>query len=198
MKPKRIGIFGGTFNPVHIGHLIFAETARQKLMLDKVIFVPAKIPPHKDDGEIIAAEKRYRMVKLAVTGNPCFSVSAVEIRRTGKSYSIDTLRYFRGKYGKNSRLFFLVGSDFLPEMNTWKEINRLLKMADFFVAKRPGCPVGRLPGGIRRLAMNEVNISSTKIRHLIAKEKSIRYLVPEPVREYIEKYNLYRKKVDKD
>jgi len=108
---KRIGILGGTFNPVHIGHLAIAQMASDKLRLDKVIFVPCNLPPHKSVKNMPSAHHRYNMVKLAIAGNDQFEISNFEIKKNGKSYSIDTLKYFRRLFGKSAKLFFIVGGD---------------------------------------------------------------------------------------
>ncbi len=191
-KPAlRIGILGGTFNPVHLGHLRLAEEAQEKLKLDRVIFIPAKIPPHKERKGIAGARDRFRMTVLATQDHDKLFVSAIELDRPGKSYSIDTLRQLRKKYPA-ARLFFLIGSDSVPELPAWKNIDRLLELAQFMAAGRPGFTIRKLPSRIGRLAGTKLDISSTGIRELRKKGKSIRYLVPEAVRKYIVRKKLYR------
>ncbi|MDP3142428.1 MAG: nicotinate-nucleotide adenylyltransferase, partial [Candidatus Omnitrophota bacterium] len=141
----KIGILGGTFNPLHVGHLAIAEAIRDKINLDKVIFVPSYIPPHKSKIKLAAAGMRFKMVKAGIKGNPNFSVSDSEIIRQGKSYSVDTLRYFRKLYRRKAKLYFIIGADSLPELKTWREIRAILKLARFVVVNRPGYAIKNLP-----------------------------------------------------
>jgi len=188
----RIGILGGTFNPIHIGHLILAEESMEKLGLDKVVFVPSYIPPHKRREGIASADDRYVMVVLAVRQNPKFEVSRAEIDRAGKSYSVDTLKEFKKRYGKNAGLFFITGSDSLPELDSWKAIDEILKLSQFVVATRPGYALEKLPQGARIVSITPVDISSSQIRKRVRGNRSIRYLVPEEVRKYIVDKRLYK------
>lgn len=187
----KIGILGGTFNPVHIGHLILAEEAREKLKLDKIIFVPANLPPHKDSSNIASALDRYKMIKLAIKKNKYFSVSDFEIRRIGPSYTIDTLREFKYKYPKDI-LYFITGSDLLKYLDEWKDLNQIIKMVKFVVATRPGYPLERIPAYISTVAIRAVDISAFEIRAAIKQKKSFRYLVPDDVFTYLNKNKLYR------
>ena len=145
----KIGILGGTFNPVHMAHLLLAEEAIWKLGIDKVIFVPCYHPPHKQDEELISADYRYEMVKLAIKGNPKFEASALEIDRKGSSYSVDTLKHFKAMYGETNEIFFISGSDVLKELFTWKDINEIFELSNFIIAERPGFPSGKLPEGVQ-------------------------------------------------
>ncbi len=188
MKGKRIGILGGTFNPLHIGHLVLAQEAALRLGLDKVIFIPAYIPPHKKIPDC-SADMRYRMTVLACQGNPVFEASPIEMKKRSVSYSIETLKTLKKKYGKNTRLFFLLGAD--NKLGTWKDIKKALDLADFVVANRSGSRSGRTRG-VRRIKMASVDISSSSIRRIIRKSGEIRYLVPEPVRRFIQKHRLYK------
>jgi len=133
----RIGILGGTFNPIHIGHLILAEEALSKLRLDKVVFVPAYIPPHKHVEGSVKPKDRLKMVELAIADNGSFEVSTFELEAKKKSYSIDTLKEFREKYGEGAQLFFITGSDLLKDLFSWKNVNEIFKMSKFIVANRP-------------------------------------------------------------
>ena len=188
----RIGILGGTFNPIHIGHLILGEEALWKLNLDKVIFVPAYLPPHKEEEEVLDAEKRFRMVILATEGNPRFEVSRIEIDSKQKSYSVDTLKAFRKQYGPDAELFFVTGSDSLKDLVSWRQIDEIFKLSKFIVAERPGFPIEKMPDQIQAVVITEIEVSSSGIRKRLKEKKSIRYLVPDKVREYIEKNGLYR------
>jgi len=190
----RIGILGGTFNPIHLGHLILAQECCIKLKLDKIIFIPAKTPPHKTGRGIVNVKDRYSMLRLAVKNNPCFEISRVELDRPGsKSYSVDTLQLLRTDLGKKTALYFIAGSDALKELNTWKDTEKIFKLSRFVVAARPGYNLKNIPAKVKAMEIDSVDISATQIRRRIAKGKSIRYLVPETVRKYIEKKGLYKK-----
>lgn len=214
---RRIGLFGGTFNPIHFGHLRGAEEIREAFRLEEVIFIPSAIPPHKAMEEIIDAKHRLEMVKVAVSTNPYFSTSDLELSRPGKSYTIDTLRHFRE--GSGDDLFFILGGDAFVEIETWKEFQGLFSLSHFVVMARPGfrkTPIAaQLPGSLAsafqydqeamvwthfsgyRLTFKEISfldISSTKIRELIERGESVRYLIPSEVETYILTHRLYRKK----
>ena len=187
----RIGILGGTFNPIHIGHLILAEEAYLKLKLDKLVFVPAFVPPHKDSAEIISAKDRLEMVRLAIEDNPAFEVSTFEIDSKKKSYSIDTLKEFRSVYGEDSQLCFITGSDSLKDLFSWKNINDIFKISKFIVANRPGYPIKEVPKEVDTVVITPIEVSSEDIRRRLKEARSIRYLVPEKVRKYILERKLY-------
>ncbi len=192
----RIGILGGTFDPIHIGHLILAEDSYRFLKLDRLIFVPAFKPPHKLDFKVIPANHRIKMVKLAIKNNPHFEASDIEIKRKGRSYSVETLKFFRKRY-KNDKLFFIVGSDSLNELKTWKDLDRIFKLSRFVIAERPNFKILRVPKQASKIKITGIDISSTEIRRRVKDGKSIRYLVPEGVREYIYKHKLYKAQSDK-
>ena len=141
----RIGILGGTFNPIHVGHLVLAEEAREKLNLDKVIFVPAYIPPHKKEEALAEPNDRFKMVELALRGNSDFEVSSFEIDSKTTSYSVETLKAFKQKYGEEAKLFFITGADSLGEIYSWKEIDQIFKLSHFIVANRPGYDIANGP-----------------------------------------------------
>lgn len=188
----RIGVLGGTFNPIHIGHLAIAQMAKEKIRLDKVIFVPSNWPPHKRAKGIASAEDRYKMVQLAITGNPYFSISDFEIKKKGKSYTIDTLRYFRGKFSKDTKLFFIIGGDLLPQLNEWRYIDEILKIASFIVVNRPG-QIRKIKGvRYHAVSMPGIDISSSYLRQRHIKGSSIKYFVPDQVIDYIKRHKLYK------
>lgn len=191
MKRKRIGILGGTFNPPHLGHFVLAQETLKKLKLDKVIFIPTYIPPHKKI-KSNNAYMRYKMVALACRGNPRFELSKIELEKGSVSYSVDTLRKLRNKYGKNAELFFIIGSDSLNELRSWKDIDEVLKLANFIVANRPGFPVKKLKRKVKLIEIASLDISSSMIRDRLRHSQSIRYLVPESVRKFIMKHRLYK------
>jgi len=187
----KLGILGGTFNPVHIGHLILAEEAREKLGLDKIIFVPTNLPPHKENSNIAAAAQRLYMLKLAIKGNKNFGVSDMEIKRLGRSYTIDTLRELKRKY-PSDELYFLIGSDLLKYLDEWKDLSEINRMVKFIAATRPGYPLEKIPSDIQTLGIRAVDISGFEVREAIKNNKSFRYLVPESVFVYINKNRLYK------
>ena len=188
-----VGILGGTFNPIHLGHLIIAEEIRERLRLNEVIFIPSLIPPHKSDTGLLSSQHRYEMLALAIEDNPCFKVSSIELERQGRSYSIDTLRRLRKKRPKDS-FIFIIGADSSSELDKWKDIKDIFKLAQFVVVPRPGYEIKAVPEGVRIVDIPTIGISSTGIRRRLEEGRSIRYLVPETAREYISKNSLYKKK----
>ncbi|HVM32105.1 MAG TPA: nicotinate-nucleotide adenylyltransferase [bacterium] len=203
-----VALFGGTFNPIHYGHLALAEEVRTKFNLDKVVFVPSGTPPHKKQADLAEAKHRFLMTNLATVGNPCFEVSSFEIDKGGKSYSIDTVNHFREAYGDKVQLYFIVGADALLEIATWKNISELVKKCRFIVVPRPGYDLTKILNyhflGSETYAMASellenvlvgetamLDISATAIRKRVAEWKSIKYLVPEPVEQYIHHQKLY-------
>ncbi|MFA5146043.1 MAG: nicotinate-nucleotide adenylyltransferase [Candidatus Omnitrophota bacterium] len=188
----RIGILGGTFDPIHMGHLILAEEACFKLKLDKVIFVPTYLSPHKESGPVVSAEDRFRMTELAIEDNPALEASRFEIDARKRSYSIDTLKEFRAKYGQESQLYFITGSDSLKDLFSWKDVNEIFKISKFIVANRPGYPFQDVPKEVDTVVITPIEVSSHDIRKRVKEGRSIRYLVPEKVRRYIADHKLYR------
>jgi len=186
----KIGILGGTFNPIHIGHLILAEEAREKLLLDRVIFVPAYLPPHKDTADIAPAQHRFQMIEAAIKGNKFFAVSDIEIKRDGLSYTIDTLKEFKKTY-RDDELYFISGSDLLKYLDEWKDLNEILKIVKFVVATRPGYPLDKIPSYIQTVAIRAVDVSAFEVRSCVKQNRSFRYLVPEGVFAYINRERLY-------
>lgn len=188
----RIGILGGTFNPIHVGHLLLAEETLNNLYLDRVIFIPCFLPPHKNEHDIAPAADRLRMTELAVSDNPNFVVSDMETKRKGKSYSIDTVKELKKNFAPNTELFFIVGSDASSYLKKWKDVKELFKMAKFVMALRPGYRLKKIYKDIIALKIKAIDISGYEIRQRIKRKESVRYLVPEPVRQYLEKKGLYR------
>lgn len=195
VRLRRVAMFGGTFDPIHLAHLILAERACDELELDAVIFVPALVPPHKSVGRRIAsAEHRVAMVERGIASNPRFLVSTHEIDRGGISYTVDTLAYLRALL-PDARLTLLLGGDSARDFRTWRMPERIAEQADVAVWARPGAelPEEIVPGvPYRRIAAPMLEISSTEIRERAGGGASIRYLTPDPVVEYIESHALYR------
>lgn len=188
----KIGILGGTFNPIHNGHLILADEVRQKLKLDKIFFIPVNIPAHKEEKDLLPANERLKMVRLALKNNPCFEALDIEIRREGRSYTIDTLRQLHKEYPQADKFLFIVGSDSLNYLNNWKDIAEVMKLAKFVAAARPGYPLKNIPKNILPLAIESIDVSGFRLRQRLKAGESVRYYLPEGVRKYIEKKGLYK------
>jgi len=196
-----IGVMGGTFDPIHNGHLIVAEEARTRLNLAAVLFVPAGQPWLKPDSPISPAEHRMEMVRLAIGDKPYFKLSTMEIERAGPSYTVDTIAELLGQLDAGGELFLILGWDSLAELPQWHEPSRLIEMCHLAVVPRPGYPPPRLkslehaiPGLSQRVMVMdkpEIDISASEIRDRVARELSIRHLVPEPVNRYIKQHRLY-------
>lgn len=202
----KLGIMGGTFDPIHYGHLVTAEGARSTFGLDQVLFLPAGRPPHKKRAEVSDPEHRYMMTVLATLTNPHFEVSRLEIDRTGISYTIDTLRALKGHYGPEVELYFITGADAILDIMSWKDYHEYLTLAHFVAATRPGFSLDHLPeatldwiskhqGRFHFLRVPALAISSTEIRERVRQGGSIRYLVPEAVEHYIRRQKLYQNPV---
>lgn len=195
----RLGIMGGTFDPIHYGHLFIAEEARTHFRLNHVLFVPNGHPPHKKSYPVTPAQHRYAMSLIATHSNSAFSCSPVEMDRTGPCYTVDTLALIRQQYPE-AELFYITGIDAIADILTWNRHDVVIQMATFIAATRPGFdPVAlrqRLPvdylARILVLGSTALNISSTDLRWRIANNLSIRYLTPDGVMEYIYKHRLYR------
>lgn len=197
-----IGIMGGTFDPIHYGHLRAAEEVLEGFGLERVIFVPAGQPPHKSSSEVTPAEHRYLMTLLATADHPRFEVSRIEIDRKGPSYTLDTLREMRQVFGPQIGLYFITGLDAIMEIRTWQGFKELFKLADFVAVARPGYTMESLrllEDSLGKECFSKVHpfpvtllaISSRDIRRRVREGKSIRYLVPREVMEYVEKEGLY-------
>jgi nicotinate-nucleotide adenylyltransferase len=193
---KKIGILGGTFDPIHMGHLVLAEQVREKFQLERVIFIPCASPPHKTEQELSLADDRFEMTKLALEGNPYFFVSDIELKREGLSYTVETLRELKEFY-RDSEIYFLTGSDVLDEITTWKNPEEIYKLAKIVIGVRPGFdkfdPENHFAKKSIIVEITGIDISSTQIREKVRKGESIKYLVPSKVEEYIKNRNLYKK-----
>ena len=189
------GIMGGTFDPIHLGHLVTAEEVRDYFHLDEVVFVPSARPPHKVGQVITSPEHRYLMVVLATITNPYFRVSRVELERVGPSYAVDTLRYFREFWGDESEIYFITGADAFAQISRWNNPEELFRLCTFVAATRPGYKMVSMEEKYRqKVKMIEVSalaIASSEIRRRVKKGESIKYLVPEAVENYIKKNGLY-------
>jgi len=184
----RLGVFGGTFNPIHNAHLVAAQEVKEKMGLSRIIFIPSAHPPHKVERNLASARHRLNMVKLAIEKIPYFSVSTLEIDRGGKSYSVDTMRQLRKKYGKKTKIFFILGIDAAKEISTWKDVRDFLKMCKLITINRPGFLSSR-----STVSVTPIGISSNLIRRRLHEGKPITWLVPEKVEIYIRRYKLYQR-----
>lgn len=218
-----IAVFGGTFNPIHLGHLRVAEEAREAFALDGVVFIPANLPPHKDDPQLAPADLRMEMVKLAIDGNPAFEASPIEIDRGGRSYTIDTVKALRAKGPEGLKVSLIIGSDSFNDITSWYEYEELLSLVSLIIVSRPGYlvkkPAEALPvelarrfwydlisgsyvnsegGALSYLGATLLDISSSDIRRRISGGGSVRYLVPESVIDFIAGHGLYRGAVGAD
>lgn len=192
---KKIGLFGGTFDPVHYGHLILAEHIREQGGLDEILFIPAHIHPLKDNSEISQASHRLQMLQLAISGNPYFSISEIEITQNTTSYTIDTIRQLSAQYPDRTDLVFLLGSDNIAQFHLWHQPQELLSLCRFLVFGRSGSSDAIADSPYKDqfefVAAPLIEISSTEIRQRCQRQLSIRYLVPERVATYIQRNHLY-------
>ena len=196
-----IGVMGGTFDPIHNGHLILAEEARNRMNLVEILFVPASIPWLKTYRPVLAVEHRVEMVRLAVADNPYFKLSTVDVEREGSSYAVDTIADLQGQIGDKDELFLIIGWDSLAELPEWHEPSLLITLCHLVVAPRPGYTRPKLkslesgiPGISKRVMFMDgpnIDISASNIRDRVAKGLSVRHLVPEPVNSYIKEHKLY-------
>lgn len=202
---KKVGLMGGTFNPIHTGHLLLAERAYEQFQLDKVLFMPAKKPYHKTIRKMVDDEDRIEMIRLGIQGNSHFELSLIEFQREGNTYTIDTLRELEKRY-PNTQFYFIMGADSLYQFSQWKEPEEILKRAILLAAARDDLSSSALNsqidyltdkfgvGDIRLLRSPNMEISSHDIRNRVINGESIRYLLPEVVLEYIEKKRLYQER----
>ena len=186
-KPnEKIGLYGGSFDPVHNGHLILARDAMERLELDRVVFLPARISPHKLDRPPASPEARCRLLAAAIAEEPHFEMDDCEIQREGPSFTIDTVQLYQSRFPQ-ARLYYFIGDDNLPELDTWKDISHLRTLVQFVVLSRAGMPfLAEFPTITRH-----IEISSTEIRNRIARGLSVRYMVPKPSCDLISTLRLY-------
>ena len=198
-QPMRIGIMGGTFDPIHIGHLVAAEEARTQFHLDKVIFMPAGIPAFKDGEHVTPAHHRYMMAELATISNPHFEVSDLEIKRQGITYTVDTMRHMKELYPE-AELFLITGADAVIEIISWKDSAELANLVTFIATTRPGYDIEQAKQRHQDSIINfkvawievpALSVSSTDLRARLSEGRSVRYLIPRSVLGYINKLGLY-------
>lgn len=192
---KRVGIIGGTFDPLHIAHLIVGQEAAVSLALEKIVFIPNRRPPHKHGPFITPSEDRYRMTVLGTEDNPLFDVSRIELDRAGPSYTIDTVLEIKATLSRQAGIYLIMGMDSLLDLENWKAPEALVREVTFAVAPRPGCSPHTVPEQFREhtvfLPVPLIDLSSSFIRKRVSEGKSIRYLVPPAVENYILTKKLY-------
>lgn len=192
----RIGVFGGTFDPIHLGHLIVGQEILTRCGLDELLFMPSGEPPHKRYSEMASAEDRAEMVRLAVAGHPQFDLSRFELQRPGKSYTVHTLRDFRKTLSTQAQVFLVIGADNAVDMQSWCDPEGVLDLAQVVVATRPGFDLSGVDPVLRRqmqfVDVPLLDISSTEIRRRVRTGASVRFWVPDAVAHYIETHGLYR------
>lgn len=197
MKKIKVGIMGGTFDPVHNGHLIIAENVRNEFSLDKILFIPSARPPHKENNLISPAIDRYNMVNLSIASNEHFFSSTVEIDREGQTYTIDTLKQLK-EQNEEYELYFIIGQDAMKLIHTWKDYEMLFDYANFIVVSRMSYDPNDIkmanPNHLKKIQFADtpvIEISSTEIRHKVRQKESIKYMVDQLVEKYIYKEKLY-------
>ncbi|WP_429970995.1 nicotinate-nucleotide adenylyltransferase [Fructilactobacillus sp. Tb1] len=189
MGRKKIGILGGTFNPIHLGHLVMAEQALSQLHLDKVLFMPDYLPPHVDHKDAIDAADRVNMIKLAIADNSKFELTTIEVDRGGKSYSFDTLTQLTHNHSEID-YYFIIGGDMVAYLPKWYRINELLKLVTFVGVKRVGTSM-ETEYPVRWIDSPYIEISSTFVRNSVKRHQNLKYLVPDQVLNYIKEHHLY-------
>ena len=197
-EARRVGVMGGTFDPIHNGHLVAASEVAARFGLDEVIFVPTGRPWQKTGKNVSDAEHRYLMTVIATASNPRFTVSRVDVDRPGNTYTIDTLRDLSDKLGEGTEMFFITGADALAQILSWKEVDELFQLAHFVGVSRPGHELsseGLPQDGVSLLQIPALAISSTDCRDRVRDDFPVWYLVPDGVVQYIAKHNLYRSEI---
>jgi nicotinate-nucleotide adenylyltransferase len=189
----RLGIFGGTFNPVHIGHLRLAEDVREEFNLERIVFIPTNVPPHKEVHDDAGPSHRCAMVRLAISGNEYFQCDDIELKRGGTSYTIDTINYMYDTYRFSGKPYFIIGSDLITGIQTWKDVEDIKSKVDFIVLLRENRLLeGNQAPPFHYFENRILDINSSELRRRIREGKSIRYLVTETVHRYINEKKLYR------
>ncbi|MDX8045903.1 nicotinate-nucleotide adenylyltransferase [Gracilibacillus sp. S3-1-1] len=186
---KRVGLFGGTFDPPHYGHLLMAEQAHQQLNLDEVWFIPSYLPPHKSEAKT-TAEDRVEMTKAAIEDNPAFKVNTIEVEREGKSYTLKTIQALKAQY-PDYQFYFIIGGDMVEYLPKWHQIDQLIQLITFIGVDRPGSSTKHVVYPVEMIEMPSLDISSTMIRERISAGQSIKYLTPKEVITIINKNSLY-------
>ncbi|MBI1976448.1 MAG: nicotinate (nicotinamide) nucleotide adenylyltransferase [Candidatus Omnitrophica bacterium] len=188
-----IGVLGGTFNPIHEGHLHLAREACREIPLDRLIWVPTAVSPFKSQEKLLDAEMRYEMVRLAIQGDPRWEISDLELKTDSPSYTVETLEELTKRFPPSEhKLYLIIGSDHLEHFPEWKNASRILKLAEVVAMTRPGFSLRAARGPMRLIPITGVNISSSKIRKELKAGNSIEKLVPAPAAEYIQRKGLYR------
>ena len=206
-KIGKLAIMGGTFDPIHIGHLMTAEEVRHEFDIDQVVFIPTGQPPHKECDHVTHSQHRYLMTVLATVENPHFNVSRIEIDRPGKTYTVDTIKEIKKAYASDTKIYFITGADAVHEILTWKHVDELMKICEFVAVTRPGYDKKHLKSKIDELRESfectvhflevpALAISSSDVRKRVEKGKPIQYLVTPSVEKYIQKIKLYSKKTN--
>ncbi len=192
----KIGILGGSFDPIHKGHLALAQESARQFKLDKILFIPAALPPHKrKDAHLSPATVRAEMVRRAIEGEPRWELCEIELNRSGVSYTVDTLRELQGIYPSPHQLFFIAGADSFHDLKTWKDPEEILKLAEWIVAPRPSFQLPEpLPSRFHLLKMQLVQISATELREKIVRGEEISEWIPDQVREFLEDMKIYQRK----
>ncbi|HWI55568.1 MAG TPA: nicotinate-nucleotide adenylyltransferase [Desulfobacteria bacterium] len=205
----RIGIMGGTFDPIHYGHLFIAECSRQKFDLNKVLFIPSGMPVHKKRPDIQPPEHRLEMTRLAIRDNPKFELSTIEIDRPGPTYTVDTLEVLHSINNHTQEYFFITGADAIMEILTWKDVDKVLELCHFIAVTRPGHSLDEINRVIQSFSETQrsrfhiyetvgILVSSTEVRERVFLNEPIRYLVPDDVEKYISANRMYRQQVSQD
>ncbi len=206
---KRLAIMGGTFDPVHFGHLATAEAVRSQFNIDKVLFIPTGMPPHKKNSKVTSSEHRYLMTVLATVDNPHFFTSRIEIDRPGETYTIDTITQLRTACSKDAEIYFITGADAVFDILTWREAERLLTICNFIAVSRPGYKNDKLikdieeinakyNSNVRYMEVPALAISSSDIRKRVSENQPVKYLLPANVENYLYKHGLYNKEIEVD
>lgn len=198
----RIGIMGGTFDPIHYGHLFIAECSRHQFNLSKVLFIPSGMPVHKKRADVVDPVHRLEMTRLAIDSNPFFELSPIEVDRNGPTYTVDTLEMLHKKYKETQEYFFITGADAILEILTWKNVDKVLELCQFIAVTRPGHSFAGINQVLQNLTEFQrtrihiyetvgILVSSTEIRQRVSRNETVRYLVPDSVNQYISDKYLY-------